>query len=210
MMNCTEFQNALPDCIDGGAPAEAEGHLKSCAACAEMMEDLKEIAGQARLLAASDEPGQHVWARIVESVEPDALVRAEVPAPRRAQWWGAGQNRWAVPAWAGAVAALLLLAFGVNTLRQAPATPSGGMAVVQPAALVDDDDMKFLAAVEKRTPSKGAARYKAHLEAVNASIRDAKRSVEQDPNSALARERLIQAYDQKSALYEMAMARSMQ
>jgi hypothetical protein len=207
-MNCTEFQNALPDCIDGGAPAEAEGHLKSCVACAELVADLKEIAGQARLLAA-DEPSPGVWSRIEKSLVLEGLVRAAAPAPRRALWWGARQNRWAVPAWAGAVAALLLLAFGMNTLRQ-PTTPPGGVAVLKPAALVDDDDMKFLAAVEKRTPSKGAARYKTHLEAVNASIRDAKRSVEQDPRNELARERLIQAYDQKSALYEMAMARSMQ
>jgi len=208
-MNCTELQNALPDCVDGAGAAEAEGHLKSCVACAGLLADLKEIAGQARLLAASDEPGQHVWARIAESLELEGLGRAQALTPRRSLWWGAGQNRWAVPVWAGAVAALLLLAFGVSTLRQAPATPSG-VAVVHPAALVDDDDMKFLAAVEQRAPSKGAARYKAHLEAVNASIRDAKRSVEQDPRNELARERLIQAYDQKSALYEMAMARSMQ
>jgi len=209
-MNCTEFQDALPDLMDGGAAPEVEGHLQSCAACAGLVTDFKEIAGQARLLAAADEPGPEVWSRIKASLELEGLVRAQAPAPRRALWWGAGQNRWAVPAWAGAVAALLLLAFGMNTLRQAPATPPAGVAVVQPAALVDDDDMKFLAAVEKRTPSKGAARYKAHLEAVNASIRDAKRSVEEDPANELARERLIQAYDQKSALYEMAMARSMQ
>lgn len=208
-MNCTEFQNALPDFIDGGAAPEADGHLKSCAACAGLVADLKEIAGQAHLLAASDEPGPQVWSRIEASLELEGLVRVQAPAPRRALWWGAGQNRWAVPAWAGAVAALLLLAFGMNTLRQ-PTTPPAGVAVVKPAALVDDDDMKFLAAVEERAPSKGAARYKVHLEAVNASIRDAKRSVEQDPRNELARERLIQAYDQKSALYEMAMTRSMQ
>ena len=208
-MNCTEFKNALPEFIDGGAAAQAEGHLKSCAACAGLVADLKEIAGQARLLAASEEPGQHVWARIAESAELEGLARAQEPAPRRAHWWGAGQDRWAVPVWAGAVAALLLLAFELNTARQAPMTPATGVAVVQPAALVDDDDLKLLAAVEKRSPSKRAP-YKAHLEAVNASIRDAKRSVEQDPANELARERLIQAYDQKSALYEMAMARSMQ
>ena len=208
-MNCTEFQNALPDFMDGGAAAEAEGHLKSCAACAGLVADLQEIAGQARLLAASDEPGPHVWARIAESAAMEGVARAAAPAPTRALWWGAGQSRWAVPAWAAAVAALLLLAFGVNTMRQTPANPAGGVAVVQPAALVDDDDLKLLSVVEKRAPSK-RARYKAHLEAVNASIRDAKRSVEQDPGNELARERLIQAYDQKSALYEMAMARSMQ
>lgn len=208
-MNCTEFQNGLADFIDGGVAAEAEGHLKSCPACAGLVTDLREISGQARLLAAADEPRPEVWARIEKSLELEGLTRAQVAAPRRALWWGAGQSRWAVPAWAGAVAALVLLALGVNTLRQAPAASPTAMKAIQPAALVDDDDLKLLAAVEKRAPSKHA-RYKAHLEAVNASIRDAKRSVEQDPGDELARERLIQAYDQKSALYEMAMARSMQ
>jgi thermostable 8-oxoguanine DNA glycosylase len=83
------------------------------------------------------------------------------------------------------------------------------VASVKPAALVDSDDLKLLEAVGKRHPNK-RARYRAHIEAVNASIRDAKRSVEEDPANELARERLIQAYDQKSALYEMAMAQSLQ
>lgn len=208
-MNCTEFQNALADFIEGGAAPGTEGHLKSCAACAGLVADLKEISGQARMLAAADEPRHEVWARIERSLELEGLVRAEVPAPRRALWWGAGQSRWAVPAWAGAVAALVVLALSINTMRQAPANPPTATAVVKPAAPVDDDDMKFLAAVEKRHPNK-RARYKEHLEAVNASIRDAKRSVEQDPGSELARERLIQAYDQKTTLYEVAMAGSMQ
>jgi anti-sigma-K factor RskA len=205
-MNCTEFQNELADFIDGGAAAEAQGHLKSCAACTGLVADLKEISGQARLLAA-DEPSPEVWSRIEKSLELEGLVRA--PKPARAEWWGAGQSRWAVPVWATAVAAMMLLAFGLNTARQAQQTPGSGIVVVKPAALVDDDDLKLLAAVEKHAPSK-RERYKVHLEAVNASIRDAKRSVEQDPGNELARERLTQAYDQKSALYEMAMARSMQ
>ena len=207
-MNCREFQNELAGFIDGGVAAEAEAHLKSCAACAGLVADLKEISGQARLLAA-DEPSPEVWKRIEKSLELEGLVRAEAPAPRRAVWWGAGQGRWAVPTWATAVAALLLLAFGISIMRQTPAAPGTGVAVVQPAALVDDDDMKMLAVVERHAPSKHAP-YQAHLEAVNASIRDAKRSVAQDPGNELARERLIQAYDQKSALYEMAMAKSMQ
>ena len=83
-MNCTEFQNGLADFIDGGAAAEAEGHLKSCAACAELVADLKEISGQARLLAATDEPSPEVWAKIEKSVELEGLARAQAQAPRRA------------------------------------------------------------------------------------------------------------------------------
>lgn len=208
-MNCTEFQNALPDFIDGGVAAEAEGHLKSCVACAGLVEDLREIAGQARLLAASDEPGQHVWERIEESLESEPWARPDALPSRRSQWWGAGQSRWAIPVWAATVAALLFVSFAVNTLRTVPTNAPAGMAAVKPAALVDNDDLKLLDAVGKRHPSK-RERYQAHLEAVNASIRDAKRSVEEDPASELARERLIQAYDQKNALYEMAMTQSMQ
>lgn len=208
-MNCTEFQNALPDFIDSGVAPEAEGHLKSCAACAGLVTDLREIAGQARLLAASEEPGPQVWERIAESVESEAMAVPDPAPPRRALWWGAGQSPWAVPAWAATVAALLLLSFQLNTLRQTPESIPAGVAVVKPAPLVDNDDLKLLDAVGKRHPNK-RERYKAHFEAVNASIRDAKRSVEADPGNELARERLIQAYDQKSALYEMAMTQSLQ
>src|SRR5512135_1018101 len=122
-MNCMEFQNALPDLLEGGAAPEVEGHLKSCAGCSGLVADLKEITGQARLLAAAEEPGPEVWTRIARSVEQEGLVRVEAPAPRRAVWWAAGQSRWAIPVWAGAVAALLLLGFELNTLRQMPATP---------------------------------------------------------------------------------------
>ncbi len=78
-MNCREFQNELADFIDGEVAAEAEGHLKSCAACAGLVADLKEISGQARLLAA-DEPSPEVWKRIENSLELEGLVRAEAPA----------------------------------------------------------------------------------------------------------------------------------
>jgi hypothetical protein len=205
-MNCTEFQKGLAEFLDGGAGAEAEAHRKSCAACAGLVEDLEEISAQARLLAAAEEPGEHLRARILAAVEAEGLSRVATLAPH-SLWWGAGQSRWAVPVWAAAVAALLLLAFGVRTLQQTQPAPQPA-AVVQPAPLVDNDDMQFLSMVAKKHPSK-SARYQKHLEAVNASIRDAKRSVEEDPDNELARERLIQAYDQKSAMYEMAMAGSM-
>src|SRR5574341_1023352 len=130
-MNCTQFQNGLADFIDGEAAAEAQGHLKSCPGCAGLVADLREISGQARLLAAAEEPAPELWSRIEGALEREGLVRDASPVSARALWWGAEQSRWAVPAWAAAVAALLLLAFGVSTLRQTPATPDP-TAVVQP------------------------------------------------------------------------------
>ncbi len=45
---------------------------------------------------------------------------------------------------------------------------------------------------------------------MNAYIRDARRSVAQDPNDEEAREYLMQAYSQKALLYEMAVSHSLQ
>jgi hypothetical protein len=75
--------------------------------------------------------------------------------------------------------------------------------------VVDDDDIRLLQAVEQQAPAM-ANTYKASLESVNAYISDARKRVEEDPADAEAREHLLQAYDQKSMVYEMALARSLQ
>jgi len=51
--------------------------------------------------------------------------------------------------------------------------------------------------------------YAANLKDVNAYIRDAKQTVDQNPNDEDAREDLLQAYQQKNMLYDMALERSL-
>ena len=65
----------------------------------------------------------------------------------------------------------------------------------------------MLNAVQHRSPAL-LATYRENLDSVNAYIRDARRTVEQDPTDMGARGHLIRAYDQKALLYEMAMYRS--
>jgi DNA-binding SARP family transcriptional activator len=52
------------------------------------------------------------------------------------------------------------------------------------------------------------ATYEKSLRSVNSYISDARKSVDADPSDEDAREQLMQAYEQKAALYEMAMSRA--
>ena len=46
-MNCAQFQEILPDVIDGGRNAEQEAHLQSCPLCSGLVADLNLIASEA-------------------------------------------------------------------------------------------------------------------------------------------------------------------
>lgn len=204
-MNCGEFQAALPYVIDGGGSAEHEEHLRTCAACSDLVEDLKHIAEQAPLMVPMHDPSPRVWAGIQASLQREGLVQASTgrfqPAviPHAAQW--STFARW------GAVAALVLIAFWVIGYRNTVPSVGTQATVSLPAsgAAMDANDQKLLAVVSKQRPER-AALYKSSLNDVNAYIADAQKSLDQDPNDDEAREHLLRAYDQKAMLYDMATA----
>src|ERR1700758_85978 len=117
-MKCADVQRVLPEVLGARQDAELEAHLQSCPACAELVSDLKLIAGEARRLSASDEPAPRVWVRIAAELRAEGVIRepelatpAPLTAPRRA--WRAW---WLVPV----AAALLAGASYVVSHRQAP------------------------------------------------------------------------------------------
>jgi len=209
-MNCVEFQEALPDRIEDNRDAAFEAHLKTCTACSELVSDLEAISEQGRLLSASEEPSPRVWQAIAGQLRQEGLIRDPqperpflvTPSPRR-PW----RSRWLVP-----VAAVLVFGFGffVSRTLQAPSpdkiveTPSPK----PPVPAGDDDDTAVLAEVQKTAPMMEAA-YKQNLNDVNAYIADAQRSVDENPSDEDAREYLMEAREQKSMLYEMALERSL-
>jgi hypothetical protein len=217
-MNCTEFQKVLPNIIETGGSTEEEAHLQSCAVCSDLVQDLRYIAEAAKLLLPMHDPSPRVWTGIRSALEREGLVRplagtvrfrpqaATVLNPRR---WVTGGNLLAF-------AALLLFTISIvwfrnNSTREAqPALTASVPAVVAPAAVpMDEDDAQVLRLVQQKSPAL-LATYRENLDTVNAYIRDARRSVEQDPNDMGARGHLIRAYDQKALLYEMAMTRSVE
>ena len=214
-MNCAEFQRVLPETMENGGNAEHKAHLNSCAECAGLVSDLNAISQTARLLRASEEPSPRVWNSIEISLKKEGLIRQPQPDPAligRSSWlWS--------PAWLVPVAAALVIAFGVIVYQRGPApqvaeqTPatvpmqSANLRSGGNGAHIDDDE-QVLEAIGSRSPTM-RAEYAANLQNVNDYIRDAEESAQADPNDEEAQQSLMDAYDQRAMVYDMALDRSM-
>jgi len=214
-MNCAEFQRVLPDTIEGGGTAEHQAHLISCPQCSGLVADLNAISKTARLLRASEEPSPRVWNSIEVSLKREGLIRQPLRdrsvANRSAGGWSLA---WLVP-----VAAGLLIGFGVIVYQRGPAQQSHVAEKVLPAAPSrqvinragsnnNNDDQQVLEAIGSRSPVV-RAEYAANLQNVNEYIRDAEESAQADPNDEEAQQSLMDAYEQRAMVYDMALDRSM-
>jgi hypothetical protein len=81
-----------------------------------------------------------------------------------------------------------------------------GVAVAKFAS--DQNDEQLLNEVSMKAPMMRAA-YESNLKDVNNYIRDAQESVNADPNDEEAQQALMDAYGQKSMIYEMALDRTL-
>ncbi len=157
-------------------------------------------------------PAPELWNSIELALRQEGLIRdskpeiVSVPIKTTRRPWRAA---WLVP-----VAALLLLAFGLK-LRNHPSTATAELqgasdvvsAPVSYAGLTDDQQL--LSVVSQHAPAMRAS-YEANLQDVNSYIRDAEESVKRDPNDEQARQYLMNAYEQKTMVYEMVLDRSAQ
>jgi hypothetical protein len=74
-MNCAEFQRDLPLIIDSGGSDQQEEHLRTCDICHGLVNDLRYIAEQAKLLVPMLEPSPKVWDGIEEKLKSEGLVK---------------------------------------------------------------------------------------------------------------------------------------
>jgi hypothetical protein len=234
-MTCAEVQRILPEYMEGRQDAEFAAHLKSCPVCSELVADLQSISTEARQLSATDDPAPRLWVRVAAELraegiirEPDA-ARPAPQAPRRSRWsiW------WLVPVTAAMLAGASYLVnhkpaatvavetpASVQTSLQTPTaqTPpvvaqatapkasvshnKGHRAVVEPGPSADDQ--QFLSEVSQRAPSLRTT-YEDQLRSVNAYIRVAQAYLDQNPDDEDARQHLMEAYQQKALLYQLAL-----
>ena len=207
-MTCAEFQKSLPEIIDGAGNAEQQAHGNTCPVCSDLVRDLKYIAEQAKLLMPMHDPSPRVWAGIQTSLAQEGLVRpataGRFPTPVTA-----GGSRYGTYTRWGAVAALALIAFWLIGTRNPATNPEPTSTTASNSttgggsANMDANDQKLLAVVSQHAPERAEV-YKRSMNDVNAYIADAKKSLDEDPSNDEAREHLLQAYDQKAMLYEMA------
>ncbi len=197
-MNCVELQQSL---AEDASSWEQKAHLRECPACSALVRELNLIAAAAGQLQAADEPSPRVWNSIEFALRREGLIRPQrALVPSFSARWGAA--RWLVPA-----AAMFLLALGIYMRRESqpnPVTQQASVAVASPSELNDEDLMQEVTDSEPAMKTQFAE----NLRQVNQSIRDAQGVVDESPNDAEARRSLMDAYHQKSMLFEMAMDRS--
>jgi hypothetical protein len=209
-MNCAEFQEILPEVIEGGRTADQELHLKSCPFCSSLVEELDLIADQARQLQEIAEPNSRVWASIEIALRNEGIIHEPqmrptlLPSvPRR---W---TMRWLAPV---AVAAVIVAGAVIYQRESVPssfptAPPVAKLKPISPQN-VPDEDKQLLEALASRSPA-AQKQYATNLQSVNAYIRDAEESAKADPNDEEAQQIVMDAYEQRAAVYEMALDRSM-
>jgi hypothetical protein len=206
-MNCVELQDSLAE-VENGSTLEQREHLQGCTACSTLVQELDMIVAAAGQLQGVDEPSPRVWNSIEIALRQEGLIRPQrsgaVAAPSFGARWGSW--RWLAPA-----AAMLLLAIGIYMHRESqPIATSQQASVNSPIGMsqsgLNDDDL--MQEVSDGTPAL-KTQYADNLRRVNESIREAQGVVDESPNDSDARRSLMDAYQQKSMLFEMAMDRSM-
>jgi len=202
-MTCEEFERVLPE-LEGGHTIEQEVHLKSCSACSDLVSDLNAITQQARLLEASEEPSPWVWNSIELALRQEGLIRQPHREPARTLAPVLGWKlRWLVP-----LAAACLVAFGVLIHQRGTSQPHVSAKLETASDEMASEDQQLLNTVAANMPSMRAD-YETNLRSVNAYIRDAEQSAQSDPNDEVAQQYLMNAYEQKAMVYEMALDRSL-
>lgn len=210
-MNCADFQRILPEVMEGGGGAEETAHLRSCAICSDLVQDLKYIAEAARMLVPMEDPSPRVWESLEKSLEREGLIRPSRGTVRLEPFLIPGARRGNIYGWAG-IAALALIAISMlvfNRLHSPASVGESGINISQgttPSPVdVSDDDKPLLSAIAQKNPAMGEA-YKKKLHNAEAYISDAKRSLQQNPEDAFARQQLMNAYQQRAVVYENAVS----
>jgi hypothetical protein len=215
-MTCVELQESLTENESGSSPAQ-QAHLKACPECSALVADLLLIVCTAGELRAAHEPSPRVWNSIQMALRQEGLIRPQGAGrsllPSFSSSWG--WARWALP-----VAAALLLTVGISVRQHFVSSVEKTGNAPQPAvspgpspnpdgeiAGLNDDDLMQEAA--QQAPAL-QAQYTDNLRRVNEYIRDATNTVAADPNDEEARRSLMEAYQQKSMLFELALDRSLQ
>lgn len=210
-MTCVELQESLVE-NESGSSAEQRDHLRNCPECATLVAELLVIACSAGDLRAAHEPDPRVWKSIEASLRREGLIR---PQRRSLSLLPSLGSQWSWARWLVPAAALLLVSLGIYLRQRSQTTDNGAQNITTPATIVSDaaiaglNDDDLLQEVGQQSPAL-QEQYADNLRHVNQYIQDAKNTVAAEPNDEEARRTLMEAYEQKAMLFELALDRSLQ
>ncbi len=209
-MTCIELQESLAD-IELGSSPEQQVHLKMCPECAALVRELNLIISSASDLRDADEPSPRVWNSIEIILRQEGLIHP--PRPRRSLLPSLG-SAWGWTRWLAPAAAVLLIGVGTYLYQHAPSTQVATNVeptvnpVAPDASLAGLDDADLLQEAAQQTPAV-KAQFEDDLRRVNQYIQDAREVVAANPNDEEAHRSLLEAYQEKAMLFELAMDRSL-
>ena len=207
-MNCVELQQSLEERADAGT-IEQRDHLRTCPVCMALVEELCLIATSAIELRQADEPSPRVWNSIEATLRKEGLIRSQRSSRSLFPSFGTG---WTWVGWMAPAAAALLIAVGLylhqHSHTQQLASNNISQPIVSDAAIAGLNDDDLLQEVSEQNPDL-RAQYADNLRHVNQYIEDEKSTVDADPNDEEARRSLMEAYQQKAMLFELALDRSL-
>jgi hypothetical protein len=212
-MNCQQFQETLPYIIEHGGGGEDELHLQECESCAALVQDLRYIAEQAKLLLPMHDPNPRVWNNIEQSLQREGLLEGRMSPPGHTQKNSTSQTQaksWTPLGWVMALTALIVFAavlinYKPTSLQQTALSAQNSAA---DSTQFTSDDQQLISQLSQQSPEAQRA-YEASLRDVNAYIADAEQAAKSDPSDASAQTLLQNAYEQKEMVYQMATARSL-
>jgi hypothetical protein len=214
-MNCVELQQSLVR-VEDGSDAEQRAHLKNCPECSALVADLNLIASSAVQLRDNYEPSPCVWNSLEIALRQEGLIH---PPRNRSLLSSIHTPAWV--RWMAPVAAAVLIVVGIYVRSHSPVEQiasnasqptinsprtEGGQADLVLAGLKDDDLMQELS---QQSPAL-RAQFSDNLRRVNEYIQDEQKIITANPDDEEAHRALMEAYEQKSMLFELALDRSMQ
>jgi len=209
-MTCIELQESLAE-AELGTSTEQEIHLKMCPECAALVRELNLIVSSAVELRGTDEPSPRVWNSIEFTLRQEGLIHP--PRPRLSLLPSFGAP-WGWAQWLAPVAALLLITASVFLHQHAPSARVASnlgpavTPVTSDASIAGLNDADLLQEAAQQTPAM-KAQFEDDLRHVNQYIRDAREVVAANPNDEEAHRSLLEAYQEKAMLFELAMDRSL-
>jgi hypothetical protein len=208
-MNCLQFESVLADYLEGARTSEQQAHLNACSACSSLLADVNLIAAEASSLQSIEEPSPTVWNAVEIQLRREGLIKEpHSPRPLLPDFFLRWRTAWVVP-----VAAALAIAAGIKLYHPArigDTSPVAKQVVpvsAQTAPAISAEDKDILTTVASHPRSKVGA-YEADLDQANAFIRDAQKSVKDNPEDVYSQQLLINAYEQKQMLYDLAVYQS--
>ena len=170
----------------------------------EWQSEMKLVTAEARQLQEAEEPSPRVWNSLEIALRREGLIHPPHRDQAAASW--ARRLHWA---WLAPVAAALLV-MGTTLYQRgdAPASEHKMASAELPDDVKMSEDQQMLDALALRSPAMRVD-YENNLRNVNSYIQDAEASLRSDPNDEQAQESLVNAYEQKSMLYDMALDRTL-